>query len=171
MKIRFGYVAMSMTLKDCSPSKTITATNLSKMDSEEARCHKLDLLAKTNLENTRRLLVYNRSHNIKVFRITSRLIPLATHPIVQNWDWLLAALKELQSLGAYVREGNCRISAHPDHYTVLNSPNEQVVKTAIKDLEYHHKIFTGMGLGSDAKLVYACGRSLFRQNKIHAHIY
>ena len=157
MKVRFGYVAMSMILKDCSPSKTITVANLSKIENEGARFATLTMLARTNIENTRRLLAHNRSHNIKVFRISSRLIPLATHPIAQNWDWVWAVRKELESLGGFIREDNCRISAHPDHYTVLNSPKEEVLRTAVKDLEYHHNIFAGMGLGSDAKLVMHVG--------------
>ncbi len=157
MKVRFGYVAMSMILKDCSPSKTVTVANLSKIEGEAERFGKLTLLARTNIENTRRLLAHNRSHDIKVFRISSRLIPLATHPIAQNWDWVWAVRKELESLGGFIREDNCRLSAHPDHYTVLNSPKDEVLKTAVKDLEYHHKIFTGMGLGSDAKLVMHVG--------------
>lgn len=164
MKIRFGYVAMSMILKDCSPSKTITVANLSKITSEAARFQKLSLLARTNLENTRRLLVHNQSHDIKVFRISSRLIPLATHPIVQNWDWERIVGQELRYLGEYARKNHFRISAHPDHFTVLNSPRKAVLEAAIKDLEYHHKIFAGMGLGPDAKLVIHVGGSYGDKN-------
>jgi len=155
---------MSMLLKDCSPSRTITAANLNKIESEEARFHRLNLLAGINIENTQRLLVHNRAHNIRVFRLSSRLIPLATHPIAQNWDWSGALEKDLESLGKYVREYDCRISAHPDHYTVLNSPKEGVLRMAVKDLEYHHKILAGMGLGSEAKLVMHVGGAYSDKN-------
>lgn len=150
---------MSMILKDCSPSKTITATNLGKIASEEARTKKLGLLARTNLENTRRLLVHNKSHDINVFRLSSRLIPLATHPLTRNWDWERVVGQELKCLGEYARKHNFRISAHPDHYTLLNSPREAVLETAVKDLEYHHRLFMGMGMGPEAKLVIHVGGS------------
>ncbi len=157
MKIRFGYVAMSMILEDCSPSKTITVANLSKIEAEEERIHKLTSLANTNLDNTQRLLYHNQAHDIKVFRITSKLIPLATHPITQNWDWLNAVGDKLELMGLYAKENDLRISAHPDHYTLLNSPKEDVFEKTIEDLEYHSKIFDRMGLDSSAKLVMHVG--------------
>lgn len=148
---------MSMILEDCSPSRTITAANLSKIANEQVRLSRLDFLAGSNIQNTRRLLLHNEAHNIKVFRVTSRLIPLATHPITQNWKWQEGVGQQLESLGELVRKFKCRISAHPDHYTVLNSPKAEVLETAIKDLEYHHQIFAGMGLGAEAKLVLHVG--------------
>ncbi|MDD2510694.1 MAG: UV DNA damage repair endonuclease UvsE [Syntrophomonas sp.] len=159
MRIRFGYVAMSMVLEDCSPSKTVKPTNLSKIESETARQNKLTSLAKTNINNTRRLLFHNQAHGIKVFRVTSKLIPLATHPITGNWDWQAAVAPELALLGRYVRENGLRFSAHPDHFTLLNSPREEILAASIRDLEYHHQIFEHMGLGPSAKLVIHIGGS------------
>lgn len=159
MKIRFGYVAMSTVLEDCSPSRTITVANLSKIESEQARLNKLTSLAQTNIINTQRLFFHNKAHRIKVFRLTSKLIPLATHPITQNWNWHKAVEKELEHLGSYARENGFRISAHPDHYTLLNSPREEILKNSIQDLEYHHKMFQRMGLDSSAKLVIHVGGS------------
>ena len=157
MRIRFGYVAMSTILEDCSPSKTITAANLSKIPTGEAKIYKLTSLAKTNIKNTQRLFFHNQAHHIKVFRITSKIIPLATHPIAQDWDWLMLVGKELESLGLYAKENNFRISAHPGHYTLINSPKEEVLAASIKDLEYHHQVFERMGLDSSAKLVMHVG--------------
>ncbi len=165
MKVRFGYVAMSMILEDCSPSRTITASNLSKIENEDARSQRLNLLARSNIQNTTRLLLHNEAHDIKVFRITSRLIPLATHPLTQNWEWQKEVEQELDSLGELVRKLRCRISAHPDHYTVLNSPREEVLQTSIRDLEYHHQIFAGMGLGPEAKLVLHVGGAYSNKSK------
>lgn len=159
MKIRLGYVAMSTVLEDCSPSKTTTVKYLSKTESESARSYQLTNLAKTNLNNSLRLLTHNNAHDIKVFRLTSKLIPLATHPITEKWDWLKATAPELKRLGEYARGNGFRISAHPDHFTLLNSPREEVTRASIQDLEYHHQVFEGMGLNNDAKLVIHVGGS------------
>lgn len=163
MQINFGYAAMSAILRDCSPSRTITVKNLAKIEAEEARCFRLTALARTNLQNTRRLFMHNSAHDIRVFRLTSKLIPLATHPITQRWDWLMALGTELKNLGDYTKTHKFRISAHPDHFTVLNSPKSPVIEAAFKDLAYHHRIFAGMGLGSEAKLILHVGG--FYQNK------
>lgn len=159
MKVRFGYVAMSTILQDCSPSKTVTAANLSKIQSETARIAKLKALAQENLKNTQRLLFHNCGHDIAVYRITSKLIPLATHPITSSWDWAADLMEPLQSLGSFVKRENFRISAHPDHYTLLNSPRDDVTESSIRDLEYHQQIFDGMGLDTSAKLVLHVGGS------------
>jgi len=55
-----------------------------------------------------------------------------------------------------------RVSAHPDHFTLINSPNHAINETSLKDLEYHHQIFNTMGLGDDAKLVMHIG-GLYKQ--------
>lgn len=158
-------MAMSTVLEDCSPSKTTTVKYLSKIESERARFYQLTALAKTNLNNSLRLLYHNKAHDIKVFRLTSKLIPLATHPITENWDWLKATAPELKRLGDYARENQFRISAHPDHFTLLNSPREEVTRASIHDLEYHHQVFEGMGLNSDAKLVMHVGGSYMSKEK------
>lgn len=165
MRINFGYVAMSAILQDCSPSKTITVKYLSKIETEEARLFRLSTLARINLQNTRRLFLHNLAHDIKVFRLTSKLIPLATHPISGNWDWQKELGAELQSLGDYAKAHNFRISAHPDHFTLLNSPQSTVIDASLRDLEYHHQIFTGMGLGSEAKLVLHVGGCYKNKNE------
>jgi UV DNA damage endonuclease len=148
---------MSTILEDCSPSRTITAANLSKIEAEEERINILTSLAKSNIKNTLRLFYHNQGHDIKVFRITSKLIPLGTHPITRNWDWLKAVRDELRLLGIYAKENGFRISAHPDHYTVLNSPKEDVFIKSIEDLNHHCRIFDAMGLDSSAKLVLHIG--------------
>jgi UV DNA damage endonuclease len=159
MRISFGYVAMSVVLKDCSPSRTITLQNLFKIDSEKARFARLGSIARENLKNTQRLFFHNQAHDIKVFRITSKLIPLATHPVTENWDWFNEVKDELQTMGEYARKNGFRLSAHPDHFTLLNSPREDVTEASIRDLEYHLRILDGMGLDSSAKLVIHVGGS------------
>lgn len=157
VKVNFGYVAMSMLVKDCSPSKTITLANLLKIREPEIRINKLKTLAKTNIKNTQRLFYHNKAHNIMLYRLTSKLIPLATHPVTEEWDWVKDLKEDFKALGEYVKTNNFRISAHPDHFTLLNSPKKEVIDSSIKDLEYHHNIFNSMGLGKDAKLVLHIG--------------
>ncbi|MEA1961709.1 MAG: hypothetical protein U9N81_10665 [Bacillota bacterium] len=41
---------MSVMLEDCSPSKTVTVSNLNKLKSEEMRLAKLNALATTNIK-------------------------------------------------------------------------------------------------------------------------
>ena len=64
VNIRLGYVAMSMNLKDCSPSKTATVSVLDKLDNNQNKISRLKLIARENLKNTLRILKYNKSKEI-----------------------------------------------------------------------------------------------------------
>ncbi len=57
--IRLGYVAMSMELKNASPSKTMTFSQFQKIDNRKAAIRKLERIALENLENTLRMLKHN----------------------------------------------------------------------------------------------------------------
>lgn len=157
MRIRFGYVAMALNIIEGSPNKTVTYTALMKTPRQEDRLEKLRKLTAINLERCFRVLKYNRFHHIHVFRFTSKLIPLATHPITAGWNYIAEFEENFREIGAYVREHNMRVSFHPDHFTLLNSPNEEVVQTSIDTLLYHVNLLEAMGLGDDAKLILHIG--------------
>lgn len=157
MLIRFGYVAMSLRLENCSPSKTITLTNLKKIPSLEGQLGRLKSLAENNLDNTLRLLYHNQAHQIHLYRFTSKLIPLVTHPEAPVWDYPKELAEKLKKIGDYVKLHQMRVSAHPDHFTLINSPDPQINQTSLRDLIYHQEIFQAMGLDKEAKLVMHVG--------------
>ncbi|ATW25131.1 UV DNA damage repair endonuclease UvsE [Candidatus Formimonas warabiya] len=157
MKIRLGYAALSLQLENCSPAKTVTFKTYSGIADQEARLDKLRRVARQNIENTFRVLRYNTAHDILLYRFSSQIIPLATHPLVEDWDYLREFAPELQGLGHYCRAHHLRVSAHPDHFTVINSPDEAVVAGSIKDLDYHAGLFRAMGLDKQTKMVLHIG--------------
>ncbi|MCX7710037.1 MAG: UV DNA damage repair endonuclease UvsE [Clostridia bacterium] len=146
MKIRLGYVAMTLNLEKCSPSGTVTVANFKKLPDEEARMYRLRKITRENLSNTLRILRYNKALNISVYRFTSKLIPLATHPLIEHWDYREDFKEEFSEIGKFVKENDFRVSAHPDHYTLINSHSDKVLEESIKDLDYHVKIYEAMGL-------------------------
>ncbi len=157
MRIRFGYVAMALDIIEGSPNKTVTVANLLKVPQEADRLNRLRRLVKKNLENQLRVLKYNKAHEIEVFRVTSKLIPLATHPATAGWDYLSEFHNELDEIGGYAKDNNMRLSAHPDHFVLLNSPKAEVISASLKDLEYHADLLDAMGLNDSAKLVLHVG--------------
>ncbi|NLY43046.1 MAG: UV DNA damage repair endonuclease UvsE [Clostridiaceae bacterium] len=158
MKVRLGYVAMTMNLKDASPSKTVTITTYNKIESEEGKRNRLERITKTNLENTLRILRYNKVHDIYVYRFTSKLVPLATYLPIENWYYQKDFEREFKEIGKFVKENNMRVSAHPDHFTIINSLDEKVFQDSLRDLEYHYQVFKAMGLeDSRYKLVLHVG--------------
>lgn len=146
MIIRLGYVAMTLNLVDSSPSGVVTVATFNKLPDWDVRLYRLRKIAKKNLDNTLRILRYNKALNITVYRLTSKLIPLATHPAVSEWNYIEDLKDELASIGDFIRENNFRVSAHPDHYTLINSTSNKVLEESVKDLDYHVKLYEAMGL-------------------------
>ncbi len=133
MRIRFGYVAMALNIIEGSPNKTVTVTNLLKIAEPADRVNRLRRLARENLANQLRVLKYNAAHDIRVFRFTSKLIPLATHPEAAGWDYSGEFACELKEIGDYVRQHAMTVSAHPDHFTLLNSPERVMSDLTVGD--------------------------------------
>ncbi|MFD1849092.1 UV DNA damage repair endonuclease UvsE [Oceanobacillus bengalensis] len=142
MKIRFGYVATALGLWDASPSKTLTFKRYTALPKHE-RLDKLKSITAQNLHHTKRILHYNIAHEIKLYRFSSSLVPLATHPEVL-WDFTTPFKKEWEELGQLIQQFNIRPSFHPNQYTLFTSPKEHVTMNAVIDMEYHYKMLEAM---------------------------
>lgn len=151
MIVRLGYVAMSMIVSNASPSKTMTATHFKKLDDREAAIRKLERLAAENIHNTLRLLKHNRAYDIRLYRCSSKLIPLIGHEELTGWDPMPVLSEAFAELGAYAREHAMRLSFHPDHFTVLSTPREEVLRHSLQDLERHVTMLEAMGFDESAK--------------------
>ncbi|WP_379158633.1 UV DNA damage repair endonuclease UvsE [Paenibacillus sp. sgz5001063] len=151
MIVRFGYVAMSTVIPDCSPSKTMTMASFNKLNDREAGLRRLEAITRGNLHNTLRLLKHNVGSEIRVYRLTSKLIPLATHPDMQDWDPFAALAPDFAEVGNYVKKHGLRVSFHPDHFTVLSTPRPEVLASSIRDLQHHVDMLNAMGLPATAK--------------------
>lgn len=167
MLVRFGFVAMSMNLENASPSRTLSFKNYTKIAKHDpkAAAEKLTMVARENLRNSLRLLRYCKAHNVKVYRFSSKIIPLATHPELARWDYLKDLRPQLIEIGAFVKENKMRVSFHPDHYTLINSPREKVFESSLADLDYHCSILKVMTLDERAKLVIHIGGSYHNKEK------
>ncbi|MBY0121489.1 UV DNA damage repair endonuclease UvsE [Bacillus sp. S/N-304-OC-R1] len=144
MKIRFGYVAHALDLWDASPSKTLTFARYSALPKNE-RMEKLKSITALNLHHSKRILYYNIAHEIEVYRFSSALVPLATHPEVM-WDFITPFKKEWTELGQLIKQNNLRVSFHPSQYTLFTSPRDEVTMNAVKDMEYHYKMLQAMNV-------------------------
>jgi UV DNA damage endonuclease len=150
MKIRFGYVSTAISLWEASPSRTITYTRYQLLGKEEQSAKLLELTAE-NLKSTRRMLLYNIAHEIELYRLSSSIVPLATHPDVM-WDFVTPFKKEWQELGDIIRQHHLRVSFHPNQYTLFTSPNNKITDNAVIDMEYHYRMLEAMGVVKNSAL-------------------
>jgi UV DNA damage endonuclease len=159
MLIRFGYAAMSVILENNSPSRAVTFKTYSRLaeTSGAEALNKVRDAARGNLRSTLRLLEHNRAHGVRIYRFSSKIIPLATHPALSEWDYISDFSKELAAVGVFVKEHKIRVSFHPDQYTLLNSPHEKVFHDSLTDLEYHCRLLEAMGLDNRARIIIHIG--------------
>lgn len=155
--VRLGYVAMSMELKNASPSKTMTFAQFQKIDDREAAIRKLERIALLNLQNTLRLLKHNVASEIHFYRLTSRLIPLANHEELLDWNYMKPLKGLLSEIGNFTKKHKLRIDFHPDHFVLINSMQEHILKNSINTLKLHYFLLKAMGIDPTHRCVMHVG--------------
>ena len=176
MKVRLGYVALSKALDDVTTSSTITYTNYI---NKNYNTSKLLEITKNNLDSLYEIIKYNVKNNFHFYRLTSKLVPLATHDKV-DFDYITPLLDEYKKIGKLINDNNIRIDTHPDQYAVLNSMYSKIVKNTVEILEYHYKIMDALGIKDKIIILHvgssACGkkasitRFINNFNKLPDHI-
>ena len=176
MKVRLVYVALSKALDDVTTSSTITYTNYI---NKNYNASKLLEITKNNLDSLYEIIKYNVKNNFHFYRLTSKLVPLATHEKV-DFDYITPLLDEYKKIGKLINDNNIRVDTHPDQYAVLNSMNSKIFKNTVEILEYHYKIMDAIGIKDKIIILHvgssACGkkasitRFINNFNKLPDHI-
>lgn len=104
-----------------------------------------------NLNCLKKILEFNLSNGILFFRISSDIIPFASHPIC-TFDWKNYFSNELKQIGEFIKQNNMRISMHPDQFVILNAKNQEIIDKSIKELMYHCELLDTMELDETAKV-------------------
>ena len=166
MKIRLGYVAISKALENTTTSSTITYTNFEK---ENKPYDKLYKIINNNLNSLIEILNYNIKNNLHFYRLTSKLIPLATHEEV-NYNYIIPFKNKFLQIGNLIKQNNLRIDLHPDQFAVLNSTNKTVVDNTFKILEYHYKILNALNIKDKIIILHIGSNNFGKQNSIKRFI-
>jgi len=104
-----------------------------------------------NLTCLQKILAWNLESGMFFFRISSDLVPFASHPVcTHRWQDHFAA--EFAALGTFIRKNGIRISMHPDQFIILNARDEKIVVRSIAELTYHAEVLDSMGLDTTAKI-------------------
>ncbi|MEN9979307.1 MAG: UV DNA damage repair endonuclease UvsE [candidate division WOR-3 bacterium] len=142
MAIRVGYPCINLSL-ECRGTKTFRLHSYSKERLRETVSNNLDCLAET--------IRWNIAHGIGFFRISSDLVPFASHP-VNSYPWYLVFARQFRRIGRLIRGSGMRISMHPDQFVLLNARDERIVRDSIRELAYHCRVLDRLGLDRSAKV-------------------
>ena len=144
--LRLGYACLNTLFG--SPART---TRLAKATPERLR----ELLA-ANLDTLESILRWNAANDIRVFRVSSNTVPLASHPRA-SYPWREALRERFAELGDLMRGAGMRLSTHPGPYTVPASADEAIADAALRELGYHAELMSAFGLDRSHKIVLHLG--------------
>ena len=131
-------------------------TKLRSLRLKSATKENLISVTRSNLDALERMIEYNIENNIMLFRISSDIVPLGSHP-ANTLDWKSLFAERLERTGSRIKSSGMRVSMHPGQYTVLNSPDEGTAKKAEEDLKYHCAFLDSLGCGQECKIVLHAG--------------
>lgn len=163
MKIRLGYACITKTL-DITSSTNYTYTNFLK---DQDNYIKLDQTIISNLTDLEQIITYNIKNHIHFYRLSSRLIPLATIKDI-DLDYINPYKTYYDKINKLIK--NERIDFHPDQFCVLNSTRKEVVENSKNILEYHYNILNALNIKNKV-LVLHIGSNVFgKENSIRRFI-
>ena len=146
MSIRIGYACINTLLQ--SPNRTCRLNR--------ATPDRILEIAGQNLTALEEILHWNLEHHIRLFRISSEIIPFGSHPVNQEPWWEIHA-EALRRIGALINANGMRVSMHPGQYTVLNSLRPEVVQASVSELVYHARFLDSLGVDASHKIVLHVG--------------
>lgn len=140
--MKLGYPTINLAL-GCTSSHTFRLATCTD--------DKLVATVQENLECLQRMLAWNVDQGLLFFRISSGLIPFASHPAMTT-PWQSIFAEQLAVLGTFIRKHDMRISMHPGQFVVLNSPLDIVYQNSVAELAYHAELLDLMGLDRTHKI-------------------
>lgn len=134
----------------------VPGTELSTCSLKYASVERLHQLITNNLSALEVMINYNSRNGIRLFRISSDIIPFGSHPANQL-HWWKEYEEKLAGIGKKLIQAGIRVSMHPGQYTVINSPNPEVVERSVTDLIYHARFLDSLGVDSSCKIILHIG--------------
>lgn len=164
MKVKLGYACITNCINDSSSSPYTYSEYLKDGDID-----KLDRVIISNLKSLNNIIDYNIKNNIHFYRISSKIIPLATKDDVK-FDYTNKYKSYYDTIGKKISDSKMRVDFHPDQFCVLNSVKSDVVSNSVKILEYHYNLLNMLNV-NDKILILHVGSSTFgKENSISRFI-
>ncbi|RKF62389.1 UV-damage endonuclease [Erysiphe neolycopersici] len=101
----------------------------------------VEALCLANVRDIPKMLRWNHKYGIKFMRLSSEMFPFASHA---EYGYKLApfASEALAEAGKVIAELGHRVGTHPGQFTQLGSPRQEVIASAVRDLEYHDELLS-----------------------------
>jgi len=125
-------------------------------------------LVRSNLAAVMKVLEWNMTHGIKLYRLSSDMFPHITNPEFGNGSYAYSLEQfddQLQMIGEYARETGQRLTFHPGQFNQVGAKNPLVFEKTMLDLVFHAEILDRMGMSQDSVMVVHGGGSYGDKNE------
>ena len=141
-RLRLGYACIQTDLRlyDVYTSRDVTLARLTSQGMSY-----VESLVLSNLSDLLTTLISNEAQGIRLFRISSNLLPhYGNSALEQPFYSLEFAKRKLATIGKYITDHGHTVSMHPGQYVQLASPDPKVVQDSIRELQAHAIVFEMM---------------------------
>ena len=164
VRTRLGYACICNGIYGTSSTNYTYSEYLKNNDLDE-----LNSVVISNLEVLEEIINYNIKNNIHFYRMSSKIIPLATKDDVV-FDYINKYKNYYDRIGNKIRKSNMRVDFHPDQFAVLNSTKKEVVDNTFKILDYHYKLLDALGIKEKVLVLHIGGNTFGKDNSIRRFI-
>lgn len=154
-ELNLGYACINETLK---LEKIKTNRGLKKSTLNAKGLQYVSQLSLENVLDLEKVLDWNLKHNIKLFRMSSDVIPWGNKIDIDKLPDITEIRSTLDRIGKFVESNKIRITTHPGPFNLLASSNPDVVHNTVLDLNMHAVIFDMLNLSQTT------------YNKINIHV-
>lgn len=141
--MKYGYACINTEL---AKQNITTNRTLRRKTLKEKGTLYYDSLVLQNLDDLLTILQWNERNGIRFFRISADLFSHKDLIQIHQLPSVNLIERKLDFIGRYIMDHGHRVSIHADHFTILASQREDVVRKSIDDLTFFSTIFDYMKL-------------------------
>jgi UV DNA damage endonuclease len=133
--MRLGYACICLSL-----SQKFTTTRLKTV--EQYGIKEIKFRTLWNFERLLDVIKWNKSNNVKLYRLSSELVPFGSHPISDGWDWWEDPdiLKISEKIKEIIETEKMRITIHPGQFNIINSYDKLVRENTLRELLFQKRL-------------------------------
>lgn len=138
-----GYACINLTL---SEKGVTTNRGMIKATMEKRGAFGIGDLFLKNVNDLETIILWNIENGIFLYRLSSSLWPWMSEFKFEDLPQADIIASKLAKIGKICRDNNVRLTFHPGHFTLLGSPNEDITRRGIIDLDKHAEIMDLLGM-------------------------
>ena len=145
--MNIGYACINMTLGSQKPKITTNRGMIRKTFDAKGLSYVSELVLQ-NVRDLIQVIKWNEQNGIKFYRMSSEIFPWMSEYDFSDLPDYKKICTLLLGAGTLAKKYGQRLTFHPGPFNVLASPNDNVVKKTIIDLNKHSQIMDLMGLST-----------------------